>query len=265
MENSLENKESRTILGLDVSTATIGMSVVAVNNEIIVKPLEVSHLRLNIPKKFKGAEALFLKNQMFCHKLKEFADKYSIDRVVIEEPLVSSNNANTVSALLKFNGIVSWSVYDILGVIPEYISSYDARKYGMPELMAVRKYDKKGNIYPFKKIKSAINNDELVLFGEYPFDVAKKYVIWNYVSERFPNIQWIEDKKGELKKENFDASDSLICILGYLNKTVYKEEEPKIVECSEQEVTYESQKTKVIEYVVSFCNQTFPKRIDLPF
>ena len=98
-----------------------------------------------------------------------------------------------------------------------------------------------------------------MLFGEYPFDVAKKYVIWNYISERFPDIQWIEDKNGELKKENFDASDSLICILGYLNKTIYKEEEPKIVACSD----YESQETKMIEYLVSFCNQIFQKRIEL--
>ena len=256
-------QEPRVVLGLDVSTATIGMSLVVIDDNGKIKPVEVTHLRLNTPAKIKGAKALFMKNDMFVDKLKEFAEKYIIDTVVIEEPLVSSNNTNTVSTLLKFNGIVSWSVYHILGVVPEYISSYDARKYGMPQLMAVRKYDKKGNEYPYKKVKSAINKDDLVLFGEYSFDVAKKFVIWNYISERFPDIEWIEDKKGDLKKENFDASDSLICILGFLNKRKYGEEEPRIVCCSENDEEYDGEKFKVFEYVVEFCGTTFNKRIRL--
>lgn len=256
-------QEHRVVLGLDVSTATIGISLVVVDDNGDIKPVEVTHLRLNTPTKIKGAKALFMKNDMFTEKLKEYAEKYIIDTVVIEEPLVSSNNTNTVSTLLKFNGIVSWSVYHILGVVPEYISSYDARKYGMPQLMAVRKYDKKGNEYPYKKIKSAINKDELVLFGEYSFDVAKKFVIWNYISERFPNIEWIEDKNGDLKKENFDASDSLICILGYLNKRKHGESEPKIVCSSEEEIEHNGEKFKVIDYGVEFCGASFNKRIQL--
>lgn len=257
-------QEPRVILGLDVSTATIGISLVVINNDGEMKPVEVTHLRLNTPTKIKGAKALFMKNDMFTEKLKEYADKYIIDTVVIEEPLVSSNNTNTVSTLLKFNGIVSWSVYHTLGVVPEYISSYDARKYGMPQLMAVRKYDKKGNEYPYKKVQRAINKDELVLFGEYSFDAAKKYIIWNYISERFPNIDWIEDKKGDLKKENFDASDSLICILGYLNRRKYGETEPKVVCVTQNDVeTPTGEKFKVFDYGVSFCGATFNKRIQL--
>jgi hypothetical protein len=259
-----ENEKPMVVLGLDVSTTTIGMSLVAVYNDGTIKPVDVTHLRLNIPSKIKDAEALFKKNEMFLVKLQDYGDKYDIDKVVIEEPLISSNNSNTVSTLLKFNGIVSWSVYHILGVVPEYISSYDARKYGMPQLMAVRKYDKKGNEYPYKKVKSAIIKDELVLFGEYSFDVAKKFIIWNYISERFPNIEWIEDKKGDLKKENFDASDSLICILGYLNRRKYGEQEPKIVCCDEKDVVYDGkEKFKVFDYGVDFCGEVFNKKIQL--
>ena len=257
-------QEPRVILGLDVSTTTIGISLVVIDDNGDIRPVEVTHLRLNTPAKIKGAKALFMKNDMFTDKLREYADKYVIDSVVIEEPLISSNNSNTVSTLLKFNGIVSWSVYHILGVVPEYISSYDARKYGMPQLMAVRKYDKKGNEYPYKKVKSAIIKDELVLFGEYSFDVAKKFIIWNYISERFPNIEWIEDKKGDLKKENFDASDSLICILGYLNRRKYGEQEPKIVCCDEKDVVYDGkEKFKVFDYGVDFCGEVFNKKIQL--
>ena len=251
--------EPRVILGLDVSTATIGISLAVKDDNGTIKPVEVTHLKLNIPSKYKDAEALFMKNNMFREKVEELHSKYVIDSVVIEEPLVSSNNAITVSTLLKFNGIVSWTVYEVLGVIPEYISSYDARKFGMPQLMAVRKYNKKGEQYDYKKIKHAIANNELVEFGAYPFDVSKKDIIWAYISERFPNINWVLDKKGELKKENFDASDSLICILGWLNKRVYGETEPVITSHSEEnrgeivEITYET----------SFCGEIFSKKIEL--
>ena len=251
--------EPRVILGLDVSTETIGISLVVIDDNGTILPVEVTHLKMKIPGKYKGAEALFMKNDIFREKLEELHSKYVIDSVVIEEPLVSSNNAITVSTLLKFNGIVSWSIYKVLGVIPEYISSFNARKFGMPQLMAIRKYNKKGEAYAYKKIHKAIIDNELVEFGAYPFDVAKKDIIWGYVSERFPNINWVLDGKGELKKENFDASDSLICILGWLNKRVYGDTEPEIVCCDEKEVDGK----KVIEYTTSFCGQYFTKRIEL--
>lgn len=253
--------EPRVILGLDVSTATIGISLVVVGDDDEIKPVEVTHLKLNIPTRFKDAEALFMKNNMFREKLESLNEKYVIDSVVIEEPLVSSNNAITVSTLLKFNGIVSWTVYEVTGVIPEYISSYDARKFGMPQLMAVRKYNKKGEQYDYKKIKHSIAKNELVEFGAYPFDVSKKDVIWGYVSDRFPNINWVLDKKGELKKENFDASDSLICILGWFNKRLYGETEPEIVCCNEKDGNEPD--TKVVTYVTSFCGQHFSKKIEI--
>lgn len=257
----ISKPEPRVILGLDVSTATIGISLVVIDDEGNIKPVEVTHLKLKISDRYKDAEALFMKNNMFREKIEELNSKYVIDSVVIEEPLVSSNNAITVSTLLKFNGIVSWTVYQVLNVIPEYISSYDARKYGMPQLMAVRKYNKKGEEYGYKKIKKAIVKDELVEFGAYPFDVSKKDIIWAYIADRFTNINWVLDGKGELKKENFDASDSLICILGWLNKRVYGGTEPTIVCCDEREG--DSSDTRVITYVTSFCGEQFTKKIEL--
>ena len=256
-----ERPEPRVVLGLDVSTTTIGISLVVIDDNGDIKPVEVTHLKLNVPTKYKDAKALFMKNSMFREKIEEFERKYVIDSVVIEEPLVSSNNAITVSTLLKFNGIVSWTVYEVLGVIPEYISSYDARKFGMPQLMAVRKYNKKGEAYNYKKIKKAIVDDELVEFGAYPFDVSKKDIIWAYIADRFKNISWVLDKNGDLTKENFDASDSLICILGWLNKRIYGDTEPTIICCSEKD--NKESNIKEIEYVTSFCGKEFTKKIEL--
>ena len=263
MSNKTKNGELKTeprvILGLDVSTETIGMSLVVKDDNGGIIPVEVTHLKMKVKQKNNGAALLFQKNEIFREKLEAMHSKYVIDSVVIEEPLVSSNNAITVSTLLKFNGMVSWTVYEVIGVVPEYISSYNARKYGMPQLMAVRKYNKKGDEYDFKKIMKSINENDLVEFGAYPFDVSKKDIIWGYVSERFPNIKWVVNSKGELKKENFDASDSLICILGWLNQRVYGETEPEIVCCSHKQENGSIE----ISYSTSFCGETFSKKIVL--
>lgn len=246
-------QEPKVILGLDVSTATIGISLVVIDDGKI-KPVDVKHLRLNTPSKITGTKALLLKTQMFIDKISEYNEKYIIDKIVIEEPLMLSNNAVTASTLMKFNGMVSLAVYEIFNIVPEYISSYDARKFGMPELMGVRKYDKKGNLIPLRKFKSAVNKKEVVLFGDYTFDVAKKDVIWNYISETFPEVEWVFDKNGELKKENFDASDSLMCIMGYVNKRKYENDTPEIIDYEENTVGDETE----IKYNVVFCGQKIP-------
>jgi hypothetical protein len=55
------------------------------------------------------------------------------------------------------------------------------------------------------------------LFGGYPWTIDKKTVIQGKVAEIFPDIEWLYDKKGELKKENFDACDAYVAVLGWLN------------------------------------------------
>lgn len=78
---------------------------------------------------------------------------YGITECVIEAPLLSSNNNETVATLLQFNGMISLAVYNELGIVPQYISSYDARKYSFPELMGIRKYGKDESQYEYSKIK----------------------------------------------------------------------------------------------------------------
>lgn len=254
-----EEKKNRIVLGLDVSTRCIGSTVASIDEDGNVKVLEISHLRLKIPGKIKGTEGLFMKSEQFKQKLREKYLNYYITDVIIEEPLIGSNNSQTAATLMRFNGMISQSVKDVLDVIPEYISSYDARKYGCPELMAVRKYDKKGETYAYKKLRSSVRKGETVLFGAYPFDCAKKLILWNYVSSKFPGIQWEYDKKGELKDENFDASDSLMCVLGYVSMKKYGDTEPKIMSFHE----HIEGNTATIDYTVAFCGQTFDKTLEV--
>lgn len=252
----MEEKQKRVFLGLDVSTKTIGVTVATENENGEMKILLVTHLRPKIPTKIKGTEALFMKSSIITEELIKYKD-YGITNVVIEEPLIGSNNSGTVATLLRYNGMISQSVYNILGIVPDFISSYDARKYACPHLMAVRKFNKKGDTYPASKIRKAITKNELVLFGQYPFDCAKKLILWNYVSEKFPYIEWQYDKNNNLKEENFDASDSLICVLGYVSKEKHENEIPKIVSYKE----WGCDNDTIFEYVVEFCGQTFNKKI----
>lgn len=211
------------ILGLDVSTTCIGCCIYLNDGSENGKIIELTHIVPKVSKKIKGIESLFLKKRIFDEEfLKKWKD-FGITSVVIEEPLLRSNNVNTIGTLLRFNGMISDSVYNTLGIVPEYISCYDARKYSFPELMTIRKYNKKGEMYEISKIYSAIRKKDLVLFGSLPWDIDKKLVMWNKVSNIFPDIDWIYDTKDELKKENFDASDALVACLGYSHKQRYGE------------------------------------------
>lgn len=250
------DKEGRKIiLGLDISTTTIGVTLLMDDGSDYGKIIELTHISPKVPTKVKGIEQLFLKKQIFEKFITKFKD-IGIDEAVIEEPLLRSNNVNTCGTLLRFNGMISDCIYNVLGVVPEYISSYDARKYSFPELMAIRKYGKDGKQYEYKKIMKEIKEEKLVLFGSYSWEVDKKTIMQGKVAELFPDIEWVYDKKGELKKENFDASDSYIACLGYLNRKKYGELEFKVSSISSSVSTDGVEATPVkIEYDITYWDK----------
>ena len=207
-------KEPEFILALDVSTSTIGIALFEdLGDKGELKLLHhVSPKVKPVPE--TKMEELFKKVEIFeTEFLSNYAD-FNITKVVIEEPLLQSNNIYTVVTLVRFNGMISKSVYDTLGVVPTFISSYDARKYAFPELMAVRTVKKDGTALTEK----VISKNTPVLFGGYPFDIDKKYVLWEKVAELEPQITWFFDKKNKLKKETFDMSDAYVCGLAFFNQ-----------------------------------------------
>jgi hypothetical protein len=188
-----EIQEDYYLLGLDVSTKTIGISLFNQKGEL----LELTHISPMVkPTPSSKTEELIKKADLFSDFILKYS-KMNIKHVLIEEPLLRSNNVNTVGTLLRFNGMVTKICYDKLGVTPEYISTYEARKNAFPELMQPGASKK------------------IVLFGAYPKDTDKKRVIWELVSKREPKIAWLLGKNGELKKENFDMSDAYTVCLSY--------------------------------------------------
>ena len=247
----------RVILGLDISTACIGASIILDNGDDKPKILKITHVSPKISNKIKGMEALFLRKKLFAEQFIPTLKEYNITDVVVEEPLLSSNNVNTVATLLRYNGMISDAIFNELGVVPQPISSYDARMYSFPELVSIRKYNKKGEEYPYKHIMKAIETDNIVLFGAYPFDIDKKTVMMNKVNELYDDIEWIYNSKGELKKENYDACDSLICAIAYVNVNHHGIDKPVI----ESHEVVEEGDNLVVKYVTKIWDKTYDKKL----
>lgn len=189
-------KNSSKILGLDISTKTIGFALFDLASS---KLLELTHFTPKIlPKPNDKIEELLKKADAFKLYLQDYKD-IGISRIIIEEPLLNSNNIYTVGTLLRYNTLILKNCYDILGLVPTFISTYNARKFAFPNL--VGQNDKGKN----------------VLFGGYPKDIDKKHLIWENINILCPEVKWLYSKDGKFKKENYDMADAATAVIGYVN------------------------------------------------
>ena len=183
------------VLGLDVSTSTIGWALFDMRTQEL---LELTHISPRPkPKTDNKIEELLRKAEVFKTKLEEYKN-LGIIKVIIEEPLLNSNNIYTVQTLLRFNSFVTKNIYDVLGVVPEFISTYNSRKSAFPQLLQLN------------------DKGKMVLFGGLPKDIDKKQIIWDLVAKREPQITWQYTRNNTLKKENFDQTDAYCAVLGHM-------------------------------------------------
>ena len=190
-------KNSPKVLGLDISTKTIGWALFDIKTQDLLELTHVSPRPKNKDTEENKMLELILKSEVFKTKLDDYK-KLGIVSVIIEEPLLNSNNVYTIQTLLRFNTLICKTIYDVLGIVPEFISTYNSRKFAFPEL--VQENDKK----------------KYVLFGGLPKDIDKKMIIWELVAKKEPQIQWQYTRNNTLKKENFDQTDAYACVLGYM-------------------------------------------------
>ena len=187
-------KDSPKVLGLDVSTKTIGVALFDIETKSL---LELTHVSPRPkPTTDSKIEELLLKSGVFRNKLEGYVGM-GITKVIIEEPLLNSNNVWTVGTLMRYNTLICKEIYDVLGVIPEFISTYNSRKFAFPHL-----------VQPNDKGK-------YVLFGGFEKDADKKVLIWELVAKREPQITWQYTKNNTLKKENYDQTEAYCAALGY--------------------------------------------------
>jgi len=170
-------------LGLDISTTVVGISLF--NNEDKVCSLEYI--------KFKNKTTLFERLDDFVDYINKLSDALNLSEgenklkhISIEEPLKKFkgrfSNADTIQKLTFMNAMISGYLYKKFKVEPRYYNVNTARK----------------TVFPNLTIPQSAPN--------------KKYLIWEKVVEREPQINWKYSKRThKLMKENFDMSDAYIC------------------------------------------------------
>jgi len=191
--------KDRVFLSFDISTSCIGFSMYNENFELIsVKALKMS------TNKECNDDPEIIKGDGF-KKFVEELKIYEIIDIFVEEPLVKSNNVYTVNKLLKFNGICSYILRDILGVIPKFLSVDEVRRIFCPEMT---EYDSKKNkfILKFKSRK-----------------IDPKNYIFEKIAKEYQNINWLINKNGKFKTENYDITDSIALAKSSFKKFYEKE------------------------------------------
>jgi len=166
-------------LGLDISTSVIGLSLF--NDEDKICSLEYI--------KFKQKSTLFQKLDDFTDYIDKLDEalflKENLKHISIEEPLKKFkgkfSNAETIQKLTFMNAMVSACIYKKFKIEPRYHNVNTARKI----------------VFPTLTIPQSASN--------------KKYLIWEKVVEKEPQINWKYSKQThQLTKESFDMSDAYV-------------------------------------------------------
>lgn len=162
------------ILGLDISTSITGATVVDENGHIHFCEAWDTRNKNKFPTLYHKAD--FVKN-----KLKELDKRFDIGYVYIEQSLQSFrsgfSSAKTLSTLSRFNGIVSWSCWNIFSTEPQMLAAASARK-----LVGV----------PIKR-----------------GDNAKQKVL-QFLLDNEPDFVVLYTKHGNPKPEEYDRADSIV-------------------------------------------------------
>ena len=113
--------ETPMVLGLDVSTSKIGIAVIDIDKRIVTTDVI----------KFKPETPLEEKTKFLENKLLKLQKYYIITDVFVEEPFIAFSSgkttAFTMAKLQRFNGMCSYSVYNIFEFLPRMINVRAAR------------------------------------------------------------------------------------------------------------------------------------------
>ena len=124
------------ILGLDISTSITGFAVIAEDELVFYDSIDLRKHKDAFDKAIALKEKLMDLFEVYqCDQEFKFSwgdSEFPIEQIYIEQPFTFFNSggssAKTMATLQKFNGIVSWIVYEVFEIKPEYIGASAARK-----------------------------------------------------------------------------------------------------------------------------------------
>lgn len=188
------------ILGLDISTSTVGISLFDIDGNLI----ELNHIS-PISKCSAKHEELFEKSQIIVDFLTVNYEK-DIDSIIIESPLISSKQFDTAALLNYFAGIMFASLKKAYKDCTfHYITVDEARRFGLSELVGGK------NKTLFGELTKNLKDVEV--------SELKKMAVLSSVAQKFPDIVWLLNNNLTIDKKNFDRADSITVVLGHMEKT----------------------------------------------
>ena len=124
------------ILGVDVSTSITGFAIVADNEIVFYDSIDLRKYKNVFDKTIAIKEKILDLYEMYqCNNDDAWRigdSEYPIQHIYVEQPFTFFNSggssAKTMAALQKFNGIVSWLLFEIFEIKPEFIGATAARK-----------------------------------------------------------------------------------------------------------------------------------------
>ena len=116
------------ILGLDISTSITGFAIVTDGQLLWYDSIDLRKLKDPFEKAAQVREKIL---EIFKkHNAPGSSDP--IEHVFIEQPFKffksGGSSAKTMAVLQSFNGVVSWILYELFDIKPEYIGATRARK-----------------------------------------------------------------------------------------------------------------------------------------
>ena len=125
------------ILGVDVSTSITGFAIVADEQLVYYGSIDLRKYKNVFDKTIAIKEKILDLYEMYqCNNddsMRMGNSDYPIEHVYVEQAFTFFNSggssAKTMATLHKFNGIVSWLLFEIFEIRPEYVGATAARKH----------------------------------------------------------------------------------------------------------------------------------------
>ena len=126
------------ILGVDVSTSITGFAVVADGQLVFYDSIDLRKHKNVFDKTIAIKEKILDLYEMYQLNNDDTSSagwgdsEYPVQHIYVEQPFTFFNSggssAKTMATLQKFNGIVSWLLFEMFEIRPEYIGATSARK-----------------------------------------------------------------------------------------------------------------------------------------
>jgi len=173
------------ILGIDISTSITGFAVVAEGELVYYDSIDLRKHKNIFDKTIAIKEKLLDIYEMYqCENESAFRvgnSEFPIEHIYIEQSLhmfmSGKSSAKTLSTLTRFNGIVSWLVFELFEIEPKFIGASSARKHAGIKV---------------------------------PRGQKAKQVVLEYLLANEPAFKIEYTKHGNPKPESYDRADAII-------------------------------------------------------